>query len=141
MEIRTMTDGDVAAVARLYLDAYRAEWTEAGARGYVEKFYRFEPERCLVVVEDGRIAGAALGYSFEREYGLILYLQELMVHPDSRDKGYGKALVAALRDSLTRAPSRVKVTPLVKADTTVLNFYNSLGFERDKAVSFSLDID
>ena len=136
-----MTDGDLAAVARLYLDAYHAEWNEAGARAYVEKFFHFEPERCLVVVEDGRIAGAAMGYSFEREYGVVLYLQELMVHPDFRDKGYGKTLVAKLRDSLIRAPSRVKVTPLVKADTTVLNFYNSLGFERDKHVSFSLDID
>ena len=136
-----MTDGDLAAVARLYLDAYHVEWTEEGARAYVEKFFRFEPDRCLVAVEEGRIAGAVLGFSFEREYGLVLYLQELMVHPEFRDKGYGKALVAKLRESLTRAPSRVKVTPLVKADTTVLNFYNSLGFERDKVVSFSLDID
>jgi hypothetical protein len=29
----------------------------------------------------------------------------------------------------------------VKADTTVLNFYNSLGFERDRVVSFSYDIE
>ena len=34
------------------------------------------------------------------------------------------------------ASVRVKITPLVKADTTVLNFYNSLGFESDTSVSF-----
>lgn len=137
-----MTEADLDAVSELYLEAYRADWTKEGARAYIEKFFRFEPALCLVAQADrGRIVGAALAYSYEREYGVVLYLQELMVDPEMRGQGYGKALVARLRDSLTKAPSRVKVTPLVKADTAVLNFYNSLGFERDKVVSFSLDVE
>ena len=141
METRAMKDGDLAAVAQLYLDAYGVDWSLDGARGYIEKFYRFEPERCLVSIGDnGRIGGAILGYSFERETGVVLYIQELMVHPDFRNQGFGKVLVAKLRDSFT-AKHTVKIKPLVKADTTVLNFYNSLGFEKDVHVSFTLDMD
>ncbi len=142
MEVRRMQDDDLARVAELYLAAYDAKWTVDGARAYVDKFFRFEPERALVIIEsDGRLSGAVLGYSFERETGIVLFIQELMVHPEYRNKGYGKALVQKLRDSLVKSAKRVNVKPLVKADTTVLNFYNSLGFERDKAVSFSVDIE
>jgi ribosomal protein S18 acetylase RimI-like enzyme len=142
MEIRSMKEGDLDRVADLYLAAYDAEWEKKGARNYVEKFFRFEPERCLVMVTpDERLAGAIVGFSFERETGVVLFIQELMVHPDFRNRGCGKTLVAKLRESLSHAPSRVAIKPLVKADTTVLNFYNSLGFDRDKAVSFSFDED
>jgi len=136
-----MQDSDAQAVAELYLAAYHAQWNVEGARVYIEKFFRFEPSSCLVAVEEGRVGGAILAYSFERETGLILYIQELIVHPDFQGRGVGKLLVKRLRESLEKSPRRVKVTPLVKADTTVLNFYNSLGFDRDKVVSFSLDIE
>jgi ribosomal protein S18 acetylase RimI-like enzyme len=141
MDIRSMKDGDLDPVAGLYIAAYRASWSIPSARAYIEKFYRFEPASCMVALEDGRIGGAILAYTFEREFGVVLYIQELMVHPDCQSRGIGKALVGRVREGLSKTPTRVKVTPLVKADTTVLNFYNSLGFEKDKAVSFSLDIE
>lgn len=134
-----MTAADVPAVAQLHLDAYLAKWHLDGASRYIKKFFDFEPDRCRVVAEDdGRISGAILAYSFEKETGLTLFIQELIVHPDFRKHGYGKKLIAALRES-SSSKSQVKVKPLVKADTSVLNFYNSLGFERDKVVSFSID--
>ncbi|MBX3131373.1 MAG: GNAT family N-acetyltransferase [Polyangiaceae bacterium] len=133
-----MTDSDLDAVADLYLLGYDVSWTREGARAYIEKFFRFEPQSCFVAEENG-LLGAVLGYSFERESGLILYIQELVVSPAARHRGIAKRLVATLRESTAKRPSRVNVKPLVKADTGVLNFYNSLGFERDKAVSFSFD--
>lgn len=136
-----MQDGDVASVAELYLAAYHTSWSLDGARAYIEKFYRFEPASCLVAVEDGRLGGGILAYSFERETGHVLYIQELMVHPDFQGRGIGKQLMGRLRESHSSRGPKVKITPLVKADTTVLNFYNSLGFEKDKVVSFSLDIE
>jgi ribosomal protein S18 acetylase RimI-like enzyme len=137
-----MTEGDLDRVAELYLAAYEADWNRNGARAYIEKFYRFEPERCLVqIAPDERLAGAILGYSFERETGVVLFIQELMVDPKFRNRGVGKSLVTKLRETLSQTPSHVDIKPLVKADTTVLNFYNSLGFDRDKAVSFSFDED
>ena len=139
MEIRRMQDGDLDGVAQLYLDGYGVDWTREGARAYIEKFYGFEPTSCFVAAGAEGLTGAVLGYSFEREQGLVLFIQELVVHPDNRHQGIAKKLVTALRESMDKVPSRVKVKPLVKADTGVLNFYNSLGFEKDKAVSFSFD--
>jgi GNAT superfamily N-acetyltransferase len=69
---------------------------------------------------------------------MVLFIQELFVEPRFQKHGYGKRLVSHLRER-AHAPSRVSIVPLVKADTSVLNFYNSLGFERDKAISFSFD--
>ncbi len=137
-----MTAEDLDAVAQLHLDAYPVEWSLDGAKKYIGKFFRFEPESCFVAVEpDARITGAVIGYSFEKETGLTLFIQELIVHPEFRKRRYGRQLVTKLRDSLSKKASTVKVKPLVKADTVTLGFYNSLGFERDKAVSFSFDED
>lgn len=135
MQIRRMLGGDLPQVAKLYLKAYRADWAEAGAQKYIGKFYHFDPESCFVAERDGAIVGVLLAYSYERESGLVIFIQELFVDPDARHQGIGKKLISWLRESFTLA-AKVKVTPLVKADNTVLNFYNSLGFEQDRAVSF-----
>jgi ribosomal protein S18 acetylase RimI-like enzyme len=134
-----MRDDEVEAVARIYLEAYGVDWSLDGARKYIGKFHGFEPTSCFVALEGSRVVGAILGYSFERETGLVLFIQELCVHPSARKKGIGKKLVTTLRESFEKSPSRVNIKPLVKADTHVFNFYNSLGFERGKAVSFSFD--
>lgn len=135
-----MTADDIGALSKVYLDAYHVQWTEEGAAKYLGRFFQFEPESCLVVVEGGGVlAGAVLGYTFEKETGVTLFIQELFVRPDARHKSYGKQLVTRLRESLTKKASTIKVKPLVKADIGVLNFYNSLGFEKNKSVSFSFD--
>ena len=137
MQIRLMRESDLPQVAKLYLQAYEADWSEAGAQRYVAKFFRFEPESCLVAEADGELAGAALAFSYERESGLIVFLQELFVLPGRRKQGVGRELVKFLREGFQNP--KINVTPLVKADTNVLNFYNSLGFEQDKAVTFFVD--
>src|SRR5262245_738148 len=125
MEIRRMQREDIPTVAKLYLAAYGVKWNEAGAERYITKFFEFDPGNCLCATEpNATVSGAVLGYSFEREFGLVLFIQELMVHPEYRKRGYGKQLVAALRESCEKSPSRVSIKPLVKADTGVLNFYN-----------------
>ncbi len=137
-----MTADDIGGLTSLYLAAYGVEWSEEGAARYLARFFRFEPESCLVAVEGGGVlAGAILGYTFEKETGVTLYIQELFVRPDARHKSYGKQLVSRLRESLTKKASSVKIKPLIKADIGVLNFYNSLGFEKGKSVSFSFDED
>lgn len=132
-----MRASDLDSAALLYLKAYRVKWELSGAKQYLQKFFEFEPATCLIAEEGDRIVGAILGYSFEKESGPVLFIQELFVDPESRNKGLGKSLVASLREA--SSSRSVKIKPLVKADTSVLNFYNSLGFERDQAISFSLD--
>lgn len=139
MEIRKMTAADIEGAAEAYLAAYDSDWSKEGAKAYLAKFQSFEPDRCFVASgADGKVVGAALAFSFEKENGPVLFLQELFVRPDAQKSGVGKKLVSKLRESVEKS-SKVHIKPLVKADTRVLNFYNSLGFERDNAVSFSFE--
>ena len=124
-------------VVEVFLKAYDG-WTADDAHEYLEKFQGFEPESCLVAVDGDSIVGAILGYSYRRRTDLILFIQELFVNPEYRHKGVGKQLVTSLRGSFVKNP-KVNVTPLVKADNAVLNFYNSLGFESDQMTSFFID--
>lgn len=137
MQTRLMRESDIPAAARLYLEAYQTDWTEAAAQKYLARFFRFEPESCVVVEEENQLTGALLAYSYERQSGLVVFIQELFVSPKNRKRGQGRRLVSFLREAFQNP--KISVTPLVKADTSVLNFYNSLGFEQDRAVSFYAD--
>lgn len=135
MEIKALRREQLDTVADVSLKAYDG-WSRDDVRKYLEKFQSFEPECCMVAVDDGgEVIGAILGYSYRRREDLILFIQELFVAPDQRHQGCGRRLVEALRASFEKNP-KVSVTPLVKADTSVLNFYNSLGFEHEQSVSF-----
>lgn len=134
MEIKPFRKQHLDDVVRVFVRAYEG-WTPAEARAYLEKFHSFEPESCLVALAGGQIVGAILGYSFPRRKELILFIQELFVDPDHRKAGIGRRLVEALRKSFVDNP-KVNITPLVKADTTVLSFYNSLGFDSDQLITF-----
>jgi ribosomal protein S18 acetylase RimI-like enzyme len=136
MEIRKIAPEELDEVARLFVSAYGEDWTAEQARRYLEKFYRFEPEACLVAFEPhGRLAGAIFGYSYYRKDQLVLFIQEIFVHPQFRHQGLGRALVQALRGTFTEKPE-TKITPLVNAPPSVLSFYNSLGFNREQAFTF-----
>ncbi|MBW2735475.1 MAG: GNAT family N-acetyltransferase [Deltaproteobacteria bacterium] len=131
-----MEEADLDALAAVYTEAYSDQHQDDAdtVRAYLAKFFGFEPASCYVVEEEGPLVGAVLGYSYRKFGRDVLFLQELFVAPKRRHEGYGRALVAQLRSNFEKA--QVKVVPLVKADTRVLNFYNSLGFEKDQAFSF-----
>ena len=139
MKIRQLREEDLDALASVYLEAYEPSWTVEGAHKYLAKFRGFEPESCYVIEEDDKsLSGAILAYSYTRPVGLVIFIQELFVKPEYRKKRYAKRLVSMLRDSFSEK-HRVNVVPLVKADTAVLNFYHSLGFEKDQGVFFMDD--
>ena len=135
MDVRTMRREDLDPVARVFVAAYEEGWTAEQAKSYLEKFYGFEPDSCLVATEQGAIVGAILGYSYPRQREIILFIQELFVHPEARSRGFGRKLVGALRGRFSENP-KVNVKPLVKAPPSVHSFYNSLGFDREKAFTF-----
>jgi ribosomal protein S18 acetylase RimI-like enzyme len=135
MAIRRLNNDELKELSAVYLRAYDEAWTEEGARAYLKKFFDFEPQSCLVAIEDGKAVGAILGFSYEMRGNEVLFIQELFVDPDWRHKGIGKALVSELRNSFTKT-LKVSVKPLVRANTPVFNFYNSLGFETDQAFTF-----
>jgi ribosomal protein S18 acetylase RimI-like enzyme len=140
MEIRPLAIADFDRLTKTFVRAYPDGWSEDVARRYLVKFFHFEPESCLAAIEDGQLVGAILGYSYLKQEDLVLFIQELFVDPDFRHGGYGTALVKALRRSFAGSRA-VEVTPMVKGDTRVLNFYNSLGFEQPTSIAFIADDD
>jgi ribosomal protein S18 acetylase RimI-like enzyme len=134
MEIRNIEESDLGPLVEIYLKAYESDWAPQEALAYLMKFFRFEPGSCLMAVDGNRVLGAVFSFSYTKLGKNILFLQEIFVDPDSRHQGAARALIGKLREAL--GGPRVKVTPLVKADTNVLNFYNSLGFEQDEFVTF-----
>lgn len=136
MEIRRIAPEELDGVAQLFVSAYGEDWTLEQAKRYLGKFYRFEPEACLVAFEPyGRLVGAIFGYSYYRKNQLVLFIQEIFVHPEFRHRGLGRALVKAVRGTFTER-LETKITPLVNASPSVLSFYNSLGFNREQAFTF-----
>ena len=136
MEIQSIQEKDLHHLGELMASSYGDEWTPAQCERYLAKFFKFEPESCKMVVGDeGKAQGAIFAYSYYKKDQLILFIQELFVDQNTRNSGIGKKLVSSLRESFTENP-RVKITPLVNAPTSVLNFYNSLGFESDTTSAF-----
>ncbi len=134
MDIKPFEKHHLPEAAAIFLRAYEG-WSETEARAYLEKFLGFDPSSCRVAIVDGKVAGAVLGYWYPRKKEVILFIQELFVDPEKRKHGVGRRLVEALRGSFVENP-KINVTPLVKADGSVLSFYNSLGFEHDLMVSY-----
>ena len=87
-----------------------------------------------MAIDGKRVVGAVLGYTYQRADQQVLFIQELFVHPDQRNRGVGRNLLTTLRGATQ--PAQVKITPLVKAPPSVLSFYNSLGFNRGEVFSF-----
>ncbi len=138
MHIRPLAIGDFDQLTKTFVRAYPTGWSEDVARRYLVKFFHFEPESCLVAMEDDRLVGGILGYSYLKQDNLVMFIQELFVDPDFRKHRIGTDLVKALRRSFSASPA-VEVTPMVKGDTQILNFYNSLGFEQPTSIAFIVD--
>lgn len=135
MNIRPLAITDFDRLTNVFVRAYPGGWSVDVARRYLVKFFHFEPESCLAAIDKDQLVGAILGYSYLKQDSLVLFIQELFVDPDFRNRGCGKELVKALRRSFA-ASRAVEVTPMVKGDTRVLNFYNSLGFEQPTSIAF-----
>lgn len=76
----------------------------------------------VVAVEGGRVLGYAIALA-----GPTTTISELVVRPDARRAGHGRALV----DSLSSAETdQIVVTTPVDNDSAI-QFYESVGFERD----------
>ena len=140
--IRPATDGDAAAIATLqsHLDAPSPRLlAAAGTVG-----------TCLVAVVDdrshsGRPTGTPTPGGRPVGYVLVIgdgdtHLAELVVHPDHRREGYGRALVDAVVDR--QAPG-TRVTIAVAADNDAArSLYESAGFAPvDRRPEFYASVD
>jgi len=132
--IRTATPDDVALILRFIIELARYEKMEdrvvANEERIRETLFGAKPSaEVLIAEEDGRAVGFAL---FFHNYSTFLarpgiYLEDLFVEPESRGRGYGKALLAKLAQiAIERECGRVEWAVL-DWNTPAIDFYKSLG--------------
>ncbi|MEW6305109.1 MAG: GNAT family N-acetyltransferase [Verrucomicrobiota bacterium] len=118
--IRTLTERDLS-----FADAFRAQ---AGWNQTLEDWRRFiayEPEGCFLAEWSGTPAGTATTACYGTE---LAWIGMVLVHPDFRRNGIGKALLQHCLDCLDARPMRC-----VKLDATPQGqpLYEKLGFHAE----------
>src|SRR5207253_8093395 len=85
------------------------------------------PEGCFVVESNGRIVGVLTTTA----YGGLAFLGAVIVSPELRGKGVGKAMMLAALDHLRSTGVR---TVRLNAYLNAIPFYERLGFQREYEV-------
>lgn len=121
-EVRRLDERDIDAAIRL---------TDLEAWGYTQadflRLLTLSPEGCFAAVRAGEIIGVLTTTS----YGPVAFLGAVMVAPDHRDGGVGKAMMSAALRHLSRSGVR---TVRLNAYLHVVSFYEALGFRREYEV-------
>ena len=120
--IRSITEADVPFLADLENKCFSNPWTENMLLSELEK------ERCdfFVLAESGEIKGYFGSYIILDE----CYIANVAVHPSSRRKGFGKALVRhAVNNAESNGCSFVSLE-VRESNIPAINLYSSVGFEK-----------
>ncbi|MFN4319329.1 MAG: GNAT family N-acetyltransferase [Aquificaceae bacterium] len=137
MRIRRAENGDIKDLVEVYLQGYKGleeysytHWEDVQA--YLNWLFRRDVAGIWVVEEDGMIVGfvASDGNWFSKREGKVVgAIHELVVLPQYRNKGIGKALVEkAIEYFKSRGLDTVELW-VGDRNTQALEFYKSLGFE------------
>ncbi|HTT59971.1 MAG TPA: GNAT family N-acetyltransferase [Acidimicrobiales bacterium] len=136
MKIRRASPADVEVIHELIRDLAiyeRAEGeVDVSLDEIAQSFFGAEPRVfCDLVEDDTSVVGFAvwfLNYStWTGHYGI--YLEDLYVRPESRGRGFGKALLAALaQECVNNGYTRLQWSAL-NWNTPSIDFYTALGAE------------
>lgn len=121
--VRTMTPADVAAAYEL---SALAEWNQTSASW--RRTLEFQRDGCFVAEHDGMICGTVTTTEYEGRFG---WIGMMLVHPDFRRQGMGRALLQRAIDYLGALP-----TETIRLDATDLGrkLYDTFGFRSEYAV-------
>lgn len=130
MQIRPFQPRDEPAVIALWEQCgLTRPWNDP--RKDIARKVAVQPELFLVGLVDGRIMATVMA-GYEGHRGWVNYLA---VAPEHRSRGFGQALMAEV-ERLLLERGCPKVCLLVRtSNTPVLEFYRSLGYAQDEAVS------
>jgi len=132
MTIRPFTQNDIEQCAGLYMQAYnRPPWNYNFTREKAAKYLTEYTDRGRFVgfalLEEDVIVGAMLGHSKTWWTNDLLYIDELFVAPDSRGKGYGKALLAHAENYASDQGFEV-ITLMTNKHMPAFEFYNHVDY-------------
>lgn len=131
MRYSIMTEQDTATVAALYMDWYNSCeggcWEFGKAYRRIHQMITIEDSLCLLQKDEGdRITGFAIGYFKEYDDLTAYYLEEIVIAPEYRNRGLGKAFLGEIeRRLLAHGAAHLELVSVNDAQHT--HFYKSFG--------------
>lgn len=140
--IRTMLSSDLDRIIEIdvkVLEKSRPEYWEMKL-DLVEKQPQFSS---LVAEMNGKVIGFIIGGASRWEYGVpenIGWVDTIGVDPDYQRKGVAKMLFKKMTHELKKMGVDTITTFVNRRDPLLLEFFNSLGFQKGDMVNLELDI-
>ena len=140
--IRTMVPSDLDRIVEIdikILEKPRSEYWEMKLE-LVEKRSQIA---ALVAELDGKMIGFIIGGASRWEYGVpenIGWIDTIGVDPDYQRKGIAKILFTEMTNKLKKLGVDTIITFVKRRDPILLNFFNSLGFQKGDMINLELDI-
>ena len=137
MRIRRAENGDIKDLVEVYLQGYKGleeySYTHSeDVQAYLNWLFRRDVAGIWVAEEDGKIVGfvASDGNWFSKREGKVVgAIHELVILPEYRNKGIGKALVQKAIEYFKSRGLDTAELWVGDKNTQALEFYKSLGFE------------
>lgn len=103
--IRPIAREDLEDCARLFVEVfaeppYRESWSASRALAYLDRFWSFDPDHCLLALDGEEVIGALFGYRYPWRDRVNYYIQELFVRAGRRRSGHGLRVPENLTDIL-----------------------------------------
>jgi ribosomal protein S18 acetylase RimI-like enzyme len=136
LSIASIEDADIPAVVRLWERCGSTRpWNDP--EGDIAMARRHDNSTILLGRDgDGLVASVMVGHDGHR--GAVYYVT---VDPDHRNKGFGRAIMAAAEDWL-RARGIMKLNLMVRSDNTkVQAFYESVGYDEQERIVYAKWLD
>jgi len=136
MTVKEATLADAAAVAALF-DAYRIYYEQssdlAGAERFIAERLRNRESVIYLALDEGRPVGFTQLYPFFTSVGMkrAWVLNDLYVTEDYRNRGVGKALIAAAQDLARSTSAKWIMLQTYTSNVNAQALYEKLGFEKD----------
>lgn len=133
VEIVNMKFSDIAEYAKLFASVFNSEpwndmWTEETASLRIENMMNTNTFVGKSLYCDDDLKGMIWG---QKEYyfnGIHFQIQEFCVRSDEQKKGYGKALLQALKEELTRIGGVVNIYLITSKGDRTEGYYQRRGF-------------
>jgi ribosomal protein S18 acetylase RimI-like enzyme len=139
MIIRRLTEEDLPALARLYMQF----WNEESFPGRMQVAFRRlkdDPDYVFLVADvDEEIAGSLTGIVCEELYGEcrpFMVIEDVIVDREFRQQGIGSALMRAVEAYAISRNCNYIIFVSERERTDALPFYRSLGYEPDSYRGF-----
>lgn len=127
VKIRQFSPQDFESVAKISQESFPHPWSEE----YLKKVSQDHARDILIAESDGQIVGYILGYIKSDRSGSI---KILAVDPDYRRQGIGQKLINAALEKMKKSGCEEVFLKLRTNNSTADNFYQEIGFERDKTL-------